>query len=231
MLPTLIAERGFDLFWIDGSTTPEGQSLPGEFAATIPQLREIHREVTGGPDVAIIHSLCHMRQLGYEYCGLIENDVRLQSGWFPKLLDLFRLGQEDGLRVGVATARTYQYRVLVTRPHYAVLYNCGAGMILFRKEAVSTVLRRYRTTTAHEVRRLVLFTVGVDPARTWGGPPAFQNMCADWFFDVSLLLDGYCTLGLLPAMAEDLDQKSVEGCRGYASCPSEIPPSEELRFS
>jgi hypothetical protein len=230
-LPNLIAEGGFDLLWVDGSATPEGRSLPVELAAGIPQLREIHTEVTGGPDVAIIYALCRMKQLGYEYCGLIENDVQLKPGWFSRLQDLFRLGQQDGLRVGAVTARSFRHRVLIARPNYSVLWNCGAGMILLRNEAVSSVLGRYRTTTAQEIRNVFLSVGGADPARAWGSAPSWQNMSADCFFDSSMLLDGYCTLGLTPAMADDLDPVTVERCGGYVSSTDAIPPAEDAVFS
>ena len=233
VLSDLAAEPGMDLIWVDGSRTPEGKALPLEVAPYVPQLREIHFEVTGGPDVAIIHSLCRMRELGYEYCGLLENDVRLKPGWLPKILDLFRRGAADGLRVGAATARTYLRRVVTTRPDYAVLFNCGAGMILLRKEAAASVLRRYRTTTAQEIRKVFLLAGGVDvlPNLRYEIGAWPQILCADWFFDSSLLLDGYCTLGVLPALAEDLDPRVPAMVGPYASGGNQIVESEDALFA
>jgi hypothetical protein len=105
-------------------------------------------------------------------------------------------------------------------------------MILLRREAVPSVLRRYRTTTVQELRTIFLLTVGIDVFRNRGEAILdFHDLGADWFFNSSILLDGYCTLGVLPAMAEDLDPGAPALTGDYASCPREIPASEELVFS
>src|SRR3954469_20205612 len=75
--PPLAFEPGFDLIWLDGSTTPEGRALPHRLAPDMQQLREIESDVAGGPDVAIFSALTRMLALGYDYCGLIENDIAL----------------------------------------------------------------------------------------------------------------------------------------------------------
>ena len=48
---------------------------------------ERHGHVTGGPDVAILYCLSLMLERGYDYVGLIEND--LEPGWFDRIFQLF----------------------------------------------------------------------------------------------------------------------------------------------
>ena len=110
--PAVTAEGDFDLYWIDGSETPEGQVLPDEMCSDTQQLCEIHRGVTGGPDAAIVYGLSYLLDAGYDYIGLLENDVLLAAGWYAVLKRLFSLGKRDGLRVGAATVRTYDKRSL-----------------------------------------------------------------------------------------------------------------------
>jgi hypothetical protein len=71
---------GFDLIWCDGSTTPEGRAFASKEHFKTTPLVEIHHDVTGGPDAAIQYSLQRLLALGYDYVGLIENDIALEPG-------------------------------------------------------------------------------------------------------------------------------------------------------
>src|SRR5690349_21655153 len=93
----LAFDGAFDLLWLDGSATEEGRQLPDLLAPSLDSLREIHHDVTGGPDAAIFTALARMVALGYPYCGLIENDVKLAPGWFDTVMALFDVGAADGL--------------------------------------------------------------------------------------------------------------------------------------
>ena len=44
------------------------------------------RKVIGGPDAAIQFSLKRLLALGYDFVGLIENDIQLKPGWLPAML-------------------------------------------------------------------------------------------------------------------------------------------------
>ena len=70
-------------------------------------LREIHRDVTGGPDFAIFTALARMLALGYPVCGLLESDVKLAPGWFDRLMSLFESGEPstaDGANAWIVSA-------------------------------------------------------------------------------------------------------------------------------
>jgi len=236
MLPALIGEGDYDLLWVDGSRSPEGRNLPTELAPDIPRLQEIHWDVTGGPDAAIVYALSRMLELGYDYFGLIENDIGLQPGWFDRLLNLYRLGARDGLRVGAVSARTFVKRILFLRREYAVLFNCGAAMILLTRDAARCLLNRYRTTTFEEVRDRFLFTshrdiLPLSDFRDQYAEPLKVHTTADWFYDAALLLDGYCSLGLVPSMGADLDPR-IPHIHGpfIQAAPARFSPEEEAAF-
>lgn len=208
-LPALSAETGFDLFWFDGSRTAEGRSLALS-AESLPNVRELHLDVVGGPDAAIVCALSRMYELGYAYCGVIENDIQLQSGWFGKVMTLFEHGRDAGLEVGAVTARSIDKRVLCRRREFCVLFNAGAGMLVLTREATRIVLDTYRTSTAEEIRDVFLACTGLDPAPVWELPPPDPRRpayptSADWWYDAALQLHGMCTLGPVPTMAENVD--------------------------
>jgi hypothetical protein len=218
-----------DLYWMDGSTTEEGCALPAQLAPSIPALKEIHHGVTGGPDIAIVYSLTYLLQRGYDYIGLVENDVLLEAGWLERLMDLFTEGESDGLRVGAVSARTIRERALVRHGDYAVMFNLGAGMVLFSRQAARAVLDRYHTPTVQEIRETVRSRTGLDIARN-GIVPA--GTCADWFYDAGLLWDGFCSLAPVPALADNVD--APFGCRlvrNYGDLPEDPAAFEVFRHN
>jgi hypothetical protein len=206
-LEPLMRNDPFDLYWVDGSDTEEGRALPEEMAPRIPRLREIHYGVVGGPDTAIVYSLTYLRDKGYSYIGLLENDVLLPGDWFRPTMNLFTLGERDGLRVGSVSARCFRTRRLLQRPDYTIVYNTGAGMIMLKHDAVCSVLSRYRTTTGPEIQSIFLALTGVDPLSTALGETEYWGAATDWNFDISLLLDGYVSLATAPSLARNLDTR------------------------
>ena len=136
-LQSIDSDGGFDLIWIDGSTSEEGRRLPESTNLRNTRLVELHLDVKGGPDVAIRFGLRRLLALGYDYCGLIENDIEFVPGWFSRLMQLFKLGEIDGLQVGAATTRTFLSRTLTIQSQYARLWNIGAGVVLFTRESNS----------------------------------------------------------------------------------------------
>jgi hypothetical protein len=227
---------GFDLLWLDGSTTPEGRALPHELAPDMPALREIHGDVTGGPDVAIFRALTRMLALDYGFCGLIESDIRFEPGWFDALMALFGAGAADGLAVGAATVRAFERRVLLKRPGYAVTMTSGAGMILFTRAAARLVVDHYRTPSTPELRRWFLDAAGLDCA-TFGeaafrdAPDADIALASDYHYDVVLQRHGLCTLASSPGRAADLDLAGVRVAElgGYAGPAPRDPDAAATR--
>lgn len=206
----ILQESGFDLYWIDGSKDPENQKLPLGYMG-VKKVKEIHRGVVGGADVAILYSLSLLLEKGYEYIGLIENDVLLEQGWFKKILDLFKQGENEGLIVGSVSARSYQVRMLIPRGNYAVMKNVGAGMVLFRRKALVHVLNSLRTGTVGEPSFAFSYYTGKQGIIPWQinassdqQVPKFRT-CMDWFFESSMLPYGYMSLALTPSMAKNID--------------------------
>ncbi|MFY9287564.1 MAG: hypothetical protein WAO98_03580 [Alphaproteobacteria bacterium] len=204
----LLAEKNFDLYWVDGSTSPEGQAFPKKYAQ---HLCEIHTGVRGGADAAILYSLSLLLDKGYAYIGLLENDVKLIAGWWPRLWGLFEQGKADGLTVGAVSSRCLNDRIHVPRDGYAVMMNLGAGMVLFTRAAVEAVLNHYRTGSYGELSFLFNHYTGKICSIPWQVmlPDDKQlpkwHPAADWFFESSLLPYGMAALAVTPNMAQNVD--------------------------
>jgi hypothetical protein len=205
-LAALDCEKGFDLVWVDGSDNLEARELPRVYPFRNARLAEIHLDVRGGPDRAICYGLRRLLDLGYDYCGLIENDVVLAPGWFAKLLELFELASHDGLAVGAATVRSYESRVLEYRAGYTINWCVGAGMVLFSRSAAQLVLEYYSATRARKLYRFYAERFGVSLRAVpdlWHGHP--DSTCSpDWVYAMELYKHGLSSVGSIPNMAEDL---------------------------
>lgn len=198
----LLQPDKFDLWWVDGSLTIEGQELPEEYNHGM----HVVRGVRGGADAAIVYSLTEMLKAGYEIIGLCENDVLLHADWFGPTTRLFERGAADGLEVGAVSPRCYEDRVLIQREGYAVCHNLGAGVVLFSRRAVELILQNYRTGWWPDSRAIFSQLCGLDIGR-WG---AFrtnaQHVTADWHFDVILAQHGLASLALTPSPVEMIGQ-------------------------
>ncbi len=204
--PCALSESDCDGFWVDGSDTTEGREFPFSVADRLPALREIHRGVDGGPDRAIIYGLSYLLARGYKYLALVENDVLLTPEWLPTAISAMQRASADGLRVGAATVRTFDRRILFVRPGYAVMFNIGAGMIVLTREAAEALLATYRSTSAREISAVCRKMTQGEISRIC--EPGLQEeflYSADWFFDCALMQMGFASVGALPAMARNID--------------------------
>lgn len=208
----LLDQKDCDLFWIDGSDTDEGRTLPFSIAQSSGRINEIHTNVTGGADHAVLYGLSLLYERGYDYIGLIENDVKLLPGWWPKTFGLFQRGAEEGLKVGSVSARCHSERILVDRDSYAVMMNVGAGVVLYTREALAHVLNYYRAGSIGEMSFLVSHYTGqnvrglpwqINDANAAVIPQ--NRTTSDWFFETSLMAHGLSTLAPTPSLAENLD--------------------------
>lgn len=193
----------FDLFWIDGSRTQEGEDFPFKDAWGA---KEIFHNVRGGAGAAIVFALTKMLEGGYEYLGLCENDVLCDPVWFDRTFALFQRGLEDGLQVGAVTARCYEDRVLFQRDGYAVLHNTGAGLILFSRAAARLVLDHFRSGWTTDNRRVFCQLSGVDIGPWWAFRGSDSPLVADWHFDTVLAAHGYASLALTPSPVQMIGQ-------------------------
>lgn len=201
VIPLLQPDK-FDLWWIDGSLTLEGQELPEEYNHGM----HLVQGVRGGADAAIVYSLTEMLKAGYEVIGLCENDVLLHADWFGPTIRLFERGAADGLEVGAVSPRCYEDRVLIQREGYAVCHNLGAGVVLFSRRAVELILEHYRTGWWPDNRAVFSQLSGLDIGQ-WG---AFRTnaqwLTADWHFDTILAHHGLASMALTPSPVEMIGQ-------------------------
>lgn len=202
-LPKVIAETDkFDLFLVDGSSTDAGRQFPLQY----PQFPTVSN-IIGGPDAAITYCLKMMYERGYDYCGLIENDVLLEDGWFAPMFDLF--GKEE--KVGAVSARCFRDRILDKRDGYAIMANIGAGMILLRREVIPLLFENYRRPFLWELQTIFKHYTYKDyplPKQITEADPEGKGkwqFSVDWIWDAILVAHGYTSLALSPSKSINLD--------------------------
>jgi len=186
----LLDDTGLDLFWFDGSATEAGQNLPPELCVGHVGPCELHLQVTGGPDAAIIFALNTLRGRGYDFVILVENDVLLAPGWLAAMLAAVQSAGQAGFQVGAATVRVFAQRVLSANDGYCLMLNSGAGFIAFTPPAIGIVLENYRTLDGAEFLRHFWSLTGLDLSRDVEFQPS-QALSADFIFDLMLYLHGY----------------------------------------
>lgn len=213
-LQSLDTEAGFDLIWNDGSTEPAVPALAANYKFRHARLVEFNPDVTGGAERAVCFGLSRLLELGYDYVGLIENDILLRHGWFRHLLEVFSRGAAEGIACGSATARSFESHVLEYRNGYAIQADIGAGMVLFSRAAAEIIMELYSNPsslqmTTHSWQKFHADLFGVDLrnfAPFWAYPPNQAVPCTlDWGYTPSLYLKGYASLSTIPSYASDLE--------------------------
>jgi hypothetical protein len=205
------------------STPPEladsWRAAPGKRIYT----RFAFPDVRGGADAAIVFALTQMlANTSYTHVGLCENDVLLSPDWFERTLGLFDRGAVDGLDVGAASARAYDDRILVQRDGYAVMFNLGAGHVIFSRRAAELVLEHYRTGWWQDTRALFAQLSGIDIGRYACFRNNQQWCTADWNFDAILAQHGLASLALTPCAAEMIGQEPSLEEQGLALVDREV---------
>ena len=205
-LEALDAEGGFDIIWNDGSNEDAVPRLAQHFRFRNARLVEMNHDIAGGPDLAICFGIKRLIELGYDYIGLLENDVVLRPGWFTELMQVFARGYADGLACGAASVRGYESRVLEYRDGYAIDWASGAGMLLFSRLAAHIVLNNYfgPVPTMTGLRRFYAETFGIDLVVSEWREGQNGRLSADWKFTPLLYLYGFASLSTIPAYAYDL---------------------------
>jgi hypothetical protein len=205
-------DGGYDVVWNDGSDSPEARALPRHLKFRHARLVEVNSGVRGGPDRSICLGLERLLKLGYDYAGLIENDIAMQPGWFPQLLNLFELAAADGIVCGAATVRSYEGRVLEHRAGYSINWGMGAGMILFARPAAEIILREYAKLgmSTHAIARFYekFFRVSLDMRvqdREGRWTQQDSRLTLDWGYAPRLYIHGYASVGSIPSLARDLE--------------------------
>jgi len=206
----LDADGGFDIVWNDGSETAEGTALPYSIQFKNARLVEVNHDVRGGPDRSICFGLERLLKLGYDYVGLIENDVVLQPGWSARLMNLFTLAAADGLACGAATVRSYESRVMEHRAGYSINWATGAGMVLFSRLGAQVILENYGKLmmTAAVMRQFYARLFSVDlRLSSYSGRADWETcpLTLDWGYTPRLYIHGYASVGSIPSLAYDLE--------------------------
>jgi hypothetical protein len=214
-LTTIDSDKGFDILWVDGSKSPEGKALATTYRLKNSPIVERHLNVRGGPDAAIRFGLKRLLDLNYAYCGIIENDILFKPGWFKELLNLFSLANRDGFKVGAATVRNFDSRVIEYRSGFTTNWCIGAGMVLFTREAAQIIVDEYDSlyTTARKICRFYAEFYGVDLRGNWDLwlDLIDRTLSPDWGFSMLLQRKGMVSVGSIPNMAYDtgVDVKNV----------------------
>lgn len=211
-LEAMDQDGGYDLVWNDGSDSPEARELPKNFQFRNAKLVEVNYDVRGGPDRSICFGLERLLDRGYDYVGLMENDIVMEPGWFARLMDIFALAAAEGIVCGAATVRSYEGRVLEHRAGYSINWGTGAGMILFSRPAAEIILRHYATLqmTSKSIMRFYarLFHIALD-IRVQGGAGCWTQedtpLTLDWGYTPLLYMHGYTSVGSIPSLARDLE--------------------------
>jgi hypothetical protein len=202
----LLRPHDFDLYLVDGSQTMEGQAWPFAFHKGHSPLRVIEN-IRGGADAAIVHNLSFLLDKGYDYVGLVENDVLLTDpDWFTRTMALFEMGYHDGLVVGAVSARCFADRILLQRPGYALMHNLGAGMVIMTRHAARLILDHYRSGWTLDNRSVFSQLSGIDIGRYWAFRGGEHWLTADWHFDTVLAAHGLASLALTPSPVEMVGQ-------------------------
>jgi hypothetical protein len=208
-LEALDAEGEFDLVWNDGSAEPGVPALAQNWRFKHARLVEFNAPVRGGADIAICLGLKRLLQRGYDYIGLIENDVVLKPGWFSTLMNLFNLAADDGLVCGAASVRGYASRVLEYRNGYSLDWASGAGMILFSRPAAELLFENYLrpVMTTHSIAAFYAQHFGIElESSEWAEyrQQAPIQTSLDWGYTPFLYEQGFASVNSIPTLATDL---------------------------
>jgi hypothetical protein len=209
-IKSLDAEGGFDLIWNDGSERNEVPELSRYFAFRNARLVEVNYKVKGGADAAICYGLRRLLELGYDFVGLVENDLLLAPGWFAAMRDAFDAATDEGVNVGAVSALGYQSRVLEYRKNYSLDWARGAALVLFTREAAELLLENYSRVemTSQQIRGFYAEHFGValhEPEWAVGGRWMDGPMTFDWGYAPLLYAHGYACVGTIPSFARDLE--------------------------
>jgi hypothetical protein len=209
-IKSLDAEGGFDLVWNDGSERNEVPELSRYFAFRNARLVEVNYKVRGGADAAICYGLRRLLELGYDFVGLVENDLLLSPGWFAAMRDAFETATTEGVTAGAVSALGYQSRVLEHRQNYSIDWARGAALVLFSREAATLLLENYShlEMTSQQIRGFYAEHFGValhEPEWAVGGRWMDGPMTLDWGYAPLLYSQGYACVGTIPSFARDLE--------------------------
>jgi hypothetical protein len=201
----LLDDPALDLYWFDGSATDAGRQLPIALCHQRAAICELHQGVVGGPDRAIMYALETLRTRAYDYVVLMENDVLLSDGWLEAMSASIGQAEAAGFKVGGATVRVFDRRVLSFNGSYCLMLVSGAGFIALTPDAVEMVLAHYRTLGGAEFIEHFHYLTRKDLSASVEFA-ASQRLSVDFIFDLVL-----CWYGLVVAAPAVTFAKMIDG--------------------
>lgn len=171
---------------------------------------ERHLFVRGGPDATIQFGLRRLLALGYDWCGLIENDIVFLPGWFSALKQVIEQAAAEGVAAGAVSIRSYEDRGLELRGGYSINWATGAGMVVFHREAARQIVEQYDELeyTLQQMDAFYQSHLGVSLERTIfyrNSSDKHRVFTMDWGFAPLLYRHGWATVSSVPSLAYDLE--------------------------
>ena len=227
------AEKAIDLYWLDGSSSDEGQLLAETFAREGEGLCEVHTGINFGHAGSFAYGVQLLLEKNYPYLGFLDGDVLAEPGWFDAMFSLYERGRKDGLDPGMVSSRSIQDRVLVPRDGYAVVTGVGAGFTMITREVCLILLKdesdcffKAPTFLLSQIWQVFKEITGVDyPLRNKIRKSAIEelkkanfdpnflldwHMSTDWWWEVILLKRGMVSLATTPSLARNIDEDGAE---------------------
>ena len=209
-IKALDAEGGFDLIWNDGSERNEVPELSRYFAFRNARLVEVNYKVKGGADAAICYGLRRLLEFGYDFIGLVENDLLLAPGWLAAMRDAFETAdRRRRQRWCRLCAWIPESRAGVSQKVFTRLgARCGARA--FTRESAELLLENYSRLEmkSQQIRGFYAEQFGValhEPEWAVGGRWMDGPMTLDWGYAPLLYSHGYACVGTIPSFARDLE--------------------------
>jgi hypothetical protein len=207
-LAKLLAKKNkFDILWIDGSETLSAIKLLKSISEADCRFVAVFNKIFGGPDIAIMLGLKLGLCKGYKYVMLLENDVLLDSNWYEKVEEIFSRKPVGGMEIGACGLINYKNRNLRSYRGYSIAYAVGASAVVFKREAVISVLKNYGLTTSLRINNVFSDKFGNISLSNYslfhGSSNHLQG--ADWNFCPTLFKNRNICVCPVPTLAKNMD--------------------------
>ena len=228
-LPQIFKQQGIDVLWVDDSDALDAKELFEKFK-DLPGLCELHHGTDQGQFGSFTQGLKWLFNNNFDYIGFIDGDVLLQDGWFDAMLEAWKKAENDGLKVGAASARCIENRILLQRNNYAIMCDIGGGMAMYKKSAFLHVvfdsnnsITTYKQFKAKEISKIFQDCVGMDypmvkvlEKMTEDLPPPAEGKSYegfvgnDWLWTPIILQYGFASIAPTPSMGWNIDEEGAK---------------------
>ncbi|NMD01060.1 MAG: glycosyltransferase family 2 protein, partial [Bacteroidales bacterium] len=194
----------FEIVWIDGSEKKSSIELMDSISIKEKKIVGSFKDVSGGPDIAIMLGLRLAMAKKYKYVVLLENDTYLSLDWLKKSKILLNLKSK---KVGACCLTNYENHNLVNYKKYSIIYVIGASCVIFKEKVVKNILKDYGLTTSKRINNIFSGEFGKIPDSNYALYRNADNYLqgADWKFASTIYNNGYLSLSPRPTIARNLD--------------------------